>query len=715
MKKVIKMCWLLAMLCLATPKTGATPVDAASALSRTSQFVNSHAAGRMVPAGAELHLIHAEPSVTMADVSDYYVFTTGDGDAFVIIAGDDRAEPVLAYGEGTIDMTDMPCNLAGMLDHYKEQIDWLHAHPGAQVQQLPAMAQTVTVSPLLTSTWSQGEPYNNMCPYYKGKRCVTGCVATAMAQVMYYWKHPNDLPDLIGYSTMDGEIILPDLPPVTLDWDNMLDAYGFPFTYTQAQGDAVAVLMRYCGQASRMGYSPSGSGAVCEDQVVAMRMFGYNPATRLVHRYDYSAEEWRDMMVADLAQRHPILYAGFGDDGGHAFVVCGYNGSKFYIDWGWEGNWNGYFALDAFIGGGMDFNTNQQMITELYPFEFGVTIAPYDFEVDGIYYKKIDDGVKVTNRDESYGSYSGVVNIPSQVTSDGVTYTVTAIGNNAFRDCRNLTSVTLPSTVKTIGKYAFKSCSNLSHLVIPSSVKVIDYSAFQYCRRLTSLSLPASLEEIGYYAFYGCSGIPRVSIPGSVTSLGDGAFVNCSGLKTATIGNGVESISYRCFALCTGLTDVVISDGVKLIDESAFSDCRRLTTVTMGAGVDSLGYQAFYGCTSLKSLIMHPELPPFTAGDDCFSPVAYEQATVYVADEWIMDDYYWADVWTLFTHFAFMHDLPSTPDDVNGDGEVNIADINAVIDLILNGNEDARGDVNGDGEVNIADINAVIDLILDVD
>ena len=697
------------MLCLVAPSVGAAPVDAASALSRANQFVNSHAAGRLIPSATDLRLTYVEPSQAVAGASDYYVFTTGDDGAFIIISGDDRAEEVLAYGEGAIDMTDLPCNLAWMLGHYKEQIDWLHSHPGAQVQLLPAMAGATTVSPLLYSTWSQSEPYNNMCPYYKGKRCVTGCVATAMAQVMYYWKYPNDLPDLIGYSTMYGEIILPDLPPVTLDWDNMLDAYGPPFTYTPEQGNAVATLMRYCGQASRMGYGPSGSGAMCEDQVVAMRMFGYNPATCLIDRNDYSAQEWRDMMVADLVAHRPILYAGFGGDSGHAFVVCGYNGSRFYIDWGWEGSWNGYFALDAFL----DYNTNQQMITELYPFEFGVTIAPYDFEVDGIYYKKTDDGVKVTYRNEDYASYSGTVNIPSQVTSDGVTHTVTAIGNNAFRNCRNLTSVTLPSTIKTIGKYAFKNCTNLSRVVVPASVRLIDYSAFEYCSKMTSLSLPGGLEEIGYYAFNGCSRLSQVTIPGTVKKLGDGAFMNCTGLKTATIGDGVESIGYWSFAMCRALTDVVIGDGVKLIEEGAFSDCLNLTTVTMGAGVDSIGYQAFYGCPSLTSLIMHPELPPLTAGDDCFSLWAYEHATVYVADEWVREDYIWADVWILFTHYALIDELPSLKGDVNGDGEVNIADINALLDAILTGDTGAPSlDINGDSEVNVADINALIDLIL---
>jgi hypothetical protein len=319
-EKSVRLLWLLAMACLVCVNAGAAPVDAASALSRASGFVNSYAGSKKVPAKVDLQLAFAEPSATLMGASDYYVFNSSDGSAFVIAAGDDRAEPVLAYGEGAINMADLPCNLKWMLSHYKEQMDWLLDHPDAEVQLTEPSSQEVP--PLLPCHWSQGEPYNNMCPYYKGKRCVTGCVATAMAQVMYYWKYPAELPDLIGYSTMGGDIVLPDVPPVTLDWDNMLDGYGYPYTYTEEQGNAVATLMRYCGQASRMGYSPSGSGALCEDQVVAMRMFGYNPASILIKRENYSAEEWSAKMVADLVAHYPILYAGFSPDGGHAFVVC---------------------------------------------------------------------------------------------------------------------------------------------------------------------------------------------------------------------------------------------------------------------------------------------------------------------------------------------------------------------------------------------------------
>ena len=702
---------VLGLAALMSLNAWAASVDAVAAGATAKRFIQSSRAGR--PAAnrvADMRLVQARPSSVDARLNDYYVFNATDGSTFVIVAGDDRAMPVLAYGDGAIDMDDIPCNMQWMLDHYKEQMDWLLAHPEAEVR-LPA-PKAVVIAPLLPCNWYQTEPYNWLCPVNKGKHCVTGCVATAMAQVMYYWKYPDNLPDLIGYTTYSLGIVMPDIPPVTLDWDNMLDSYAM--SYTQEQGDAVATLMRYCGQASYMDYTPTGSGAICDDQVVAMRMFGYNPATLLLHRERYSYEEWDAMMLADLEAHCPILYAGNTPESGHAFVIDGYKNNRYHINWGWAGSSNGYFAIDAF----MDFTSNQVMINQLYPFEFGVDIAPYDFEVDGIYYKKCDEGsVKVANRDELFNSYSGTVNIPSQVTSGGVTYQVTAIGNGAFRNSKTLKKVTIPSTVTKIGKYAFMDCMSLTSVNIPSSVKVIDYAAFENCMGLTSINLPEGLEEIGYYAFAVCGRLSGVKIPNSVTSLGDGAFYGCYSLKSLDIGDGVEKVSYTAFAFCENLTTAAIGNGAKLIDAAAFYDCTRLEQITVGEGVDSIGDLAFDGCLALSRLIMHPELPPLTASEDCFDGAIYDKATVYVADEWIMEDYRWADVWILFSNFDLMENLPGggMPGDVNGDGEISIADINALIDAILTGEESSSFDVNGDGEVNIADINAVIDLILAAD
>ena len=683
----------------------AAPVDALAAHEKAMDFVvRPDAPGRMkAPARpADLQLVYCEPSGVLPQATDYYVFDGGGG--FVIVAGDDRAQEVLAYGDGALDMANLPCNLQWMLDHYVEQIEWLHAHPAAQVES--SFNSTTVIEPLLHCTWSQGTPYNDQCPIYKGEHCVTGCIATAMAQVMYYWRYPDELPELPAYIAHTNNIYVPALPGTQLDWDSMLD--GYSLYYTPAQGEAVATLMRYCGQVSSMEYGTNGSGSGCWNQLVGMQVFGYNLSAELVHRDDYDAGTWLAMMLEDLSNGYPILYSGHGDAGGHAFVVDGYDGFRFHINWGWEGSRDNYFALDAFDVAGMSFSFGQEMQYHLFPPEYTGT---HDFEVDGLCYKVNGNEVAVTSRLPACNSYRGDVVVPERVTHGGVTYKVTSVAYDAFRDCDGLLSVTLPATIRHIGKYAFKNCEHLSSITLPGSVATIDYGAFMDCSGLTSLTLSNGVGDIGYYAFYGCVRLKRVTIPGSVASVGFGAFMDCPSLTAVTIGNGTEIIDDEAFAFCRNLREVTIGDGTTVIGAAAFYECRNLNKMTLGMSVDSIGPMAFVGCKSLAKLTALPELSPLVAGEGTFDPVNFTTTTLVVRGE-MRENYICDDIWNKFEKIVNLED-EMIPGDVNSDGEVNIADVNAVIDAILGGGNQATAfDVNGDGEVNIADINAVIDLII---
>ena len=715
MNRITTLLSILSLLA-AVPMASAAPVDALVAGETASRFVTGPKATRDMKATANPdspRLVYCEPSAALPQAADYYVFDTRGG--FVIVAGDDRAQAVLAYGDGALDMSRMPCNLQWMLDHYAEQMEWLHTHPAERVE--PPFTSTTVVEPLLPCTWSQGTPYYDQCPLYHGEHCATGCIATAMAQVMYYWKFPDTLPALPAYTSLSYNIFVPALPGTALDWDNMLDEYAYQH-YTAAQGEAVATLMRYCGQGSSMNYGTDGSGAGCWNQMVAMQVFGYNLSSQLLHRDDYGTEEWNALMLEDLADGVPILYTGYDVEAGHAYVVDGFDGSMYHINWGWEGSGNGYFALDAFGVGSWDFSYAQEMQHRLFP---EIYSGPYDLEADGLYYKISGNEATVTYATPTFNSYRGQVTIPSQITAGGVTCTVTAIGNNAFRDCYQLTRVTLPPTVRHIGKYAFKNCVNLTSVSLPDAVVSIDYAAFQDCASLSALSLGNGLEQIGFYAFENCSGLKRLTLPCSVKDIGDFAFVWCSGLTRVDITGapGIDledydydgcEIGYGAFACCVNLREVGLGDGVVGIGESAFNSCVRLDKVTFGLTMDHIDTLAFHNCPSLARIISLPELPPDLAGVNCFDDEHYASTRVIVP-AFARDNYICDDMWTRFEVLVNLED-EMVPGDVNGDSEVNIADVNAIIDMILAGTSAPTADVNGDGEINIADVNALIDLIL---
>ena len=696
----------VAFMALVALNAGAAVVDQDEAQAVAVSFLNSQRTGKIASAaGGPLQLVHAERSMANQAACDYYVFNAGDGDAFVIVAGDDRAEEVLAYGEGALDLTDVPCNLQMMLNSYKKQMEYLHAHPDVQPEKAPNKA-SYRVSPLLQSNWSQGTPYNNQCPW----GCPTGCVATAMAQVMYYWRHPAELPGVSSYTTAYLGIPMPELPGTVVDWDNMLDDYWLT-AYSYASANAVATLMRYCGQACQMDYYTTGSSAAVEKQLQAMRSFSYNQTSMHLIKDDYPVEEWLSIMLTDLLFNEPILYTGYDDAAGHAFVVDGYDGSKFHINWGWAGTGNGYFALDAFNVQGMSFNTNQEMIVNIYPQGLAPTSAkPHDFEVDGIGYKVKGEEAEVTFTNYTGNSYADDVVIPSQVTYEGKTYPVTAIGHSAFRNCTRLKSLTLPNTIKRIGKYAFRDCYLLRSLTVPSSVTVIDNAAFIGCYLLSNVTLNNGLKSIEYFAFFDTPSLSVVNVPSTVTNVGDGAFMY-SGVKRVTLGNSVSNLNDYTFNNCFYLTDVTIGDKVKNIGDYVFEGCTNLMNVTIGSSVEWIGNEAFVDCPSLTSLVLKPVDPPVVAGTESFDEDAYQRVTLYVLpDSWI--DYVCADIWTLFDNIEEI--AASAPGDVNGDNEINVADVNALIDVIINGKagENERADVNLDGEVNIADVNALIDMIL---
>ena len=220
----------------------------------------------------------------------------------------------------------------------------------------------------------------------------------------------------------------------------------------------------------------------------------------------------------------------------------------------------------------------------------GLPTHAHDFEVNGIYYNYIDKDAKTV--EVTQGSYPGIgpigygndIIIPSNVTYDGITYSVTAIGEDAFSGCTALTSIAIPNSIVSIGENAFSGCSGLTSISIPNLVTSISNSTFSGCTGLTSITIPNLVTSIGNYAFHNCTNLTSVTIPNSVTLISDYAFYGCRGLISISIPNSVCSIGNYAFSGCKGLTSISIPNSVTSIDYTLLHSCSNLTSITVESG-----------------------------------------------------------------------------------------------------------------------------------
>lgn len=294
---------------------------------------------------------------TTTAVSPYYVFPFGENKGFAIVSGDDDMPEIVGYADhGTYDANNMPAAMAAFLNNYRATIEAMKQGNASAIKNIAEAKAlranntrtTTAVSPLLGDIkWNQSTPYNNMCPKYDDTNLsATGCVATAMAQVMMYWKYPNELKaDIQGYKTSTHELTVSgELKGQKYDWDNMLPSYS-NVNYNQTQADAVAKLMLHCGKAVEMDYGEESGAIVTPDHLA--KYFGYDSDLMLdLSRTCFTLAEWTALIDKELQAKRPILYSGLTTNGGHQFVCDGSDGNGLYhINWGWGGYQDGYFDI----------------------------------------------------------------------------------------------------------------------------------------------------------------------------------------------------------------------------------------------------------------------------------------------------------------------------------------------------------------------------------
>ena len=385
----------LALMVCASTQLQAADVDLATAQKAARSFMTKQVAnGRLrAPAATNLQLVKAEPSVAKPSAVDYYIFNSDK--SYVVVAGDDQAPEILMYGEeGCIDLNNIPPAMQWLLNKYKYQIDGLKA--GTMKASEPLRASTTPVAPLVKANWDQSAPYNNQCPTSGGSHAVTGCPATSLAMCYYKWKWPKTYPAVASISSSNG-IAAPALPERAADWDNIIDEYTGPTNYssTSAQKDAVAWLMRYAGQAiPDYSYGTSASGANDPEIYQGVLNMGYTDAQYLLLTelqgggwsgysngpQHYTDAQWNEFMLNELYKGNPIEYLAYDYSwyqlSGHAFNVfgCDANG-KYYVNWGWSGDSNGYCTLHNFTtstgatgqSGSYVFNYGEAMIIGIAP------------------------------------------------------------------------------------------------------------------------------------------------------------------------------------------------------------------------------------------------------------------------------------------------------------------------------------------------------------
>ncbi len=384
------------VLLLSAMATSAKPVDQETARRvAITQHRLAHAGDGPYPtfSSASFSLAYqARAAVTVADTQTvYYVFNAPNASGFVIVAGDDAVEPVLGYSTtGSFSMSRPSPEFMWWMGLYQRQIVdaarrhviapagvarmWEAMQAPTQAGSTPAPVQAAAaVGPLLKTEWDQSPYYNALCPFDRSanERTVTGCVATAVSQIMKYHNYPQRGRGDHGYSHQAYGYLYANFANATYNWAAMPNRVTGP-------NDAVALLMYHVGVSCDMSYgtgSSGGSGAYPSDAAEALkRYFDYKETVRNVERSSYNDNAWNSLIRSELDNSRPVEYHGFGDGSGHSFVCDGYNGNYFHINWGWDGQYNGYFLLSDLTpdnvgtgGGSGSYNTAQGAIIGIEP------------------------------------------------------------------------------------------------------------------------------------------------------------------------------------------------------------------------------------------------------------------------------------------------------------------------------------------------------------
>ena len=612
MKRNCIMLWAFLMMALtanAAPRTQAQMKEAAA------KAINVERSGKkMAPRKAA--------TLKVLKTTDQYQVIGNEQGGFAIIAADDLVPEVLGVS--------MSKYSEGQNENFKW---WLEAIQGAVQYAVQHNVKLNTIAPdpnkyptqvgpLMTTKWDQGEPFNDLLPQsIYGGQCITGCVATAMAQVLNYYKVP-----VCGIGTRtiyypqyntSGTPITANFGDHVYDWDNMLDEYTYG-NYNEAQVNAVATLMRDCGVAADMqyggsNYTENGSGAYSTEAAAGLRTyFGIADAECLERDY-YNDADWMDKVYTALSEDGPIYYGGASySSGGHAFVLHGYRADGMvYVNWGWSGDDDGYYNIDLLNPGYYHFDMGQDMI-------IGVKGAPRELTEENV--ELAEAGTLNTFLGDDKIGTVGTLKIKGD------------INGTDLRQIRRLGGID-ENGEKTDGYLQVLDLSE-ARIVDGGETYLTD----------NGKALATATDELPTKAFFGCKYLQKLILPAGLKSWGEGALGLCNQLRELEIGTPAEDASFKIVdeivwnndqneivaVLPTKSGELSIPKGTVELHNAAMAGCARLSKVVIPVSLTKIGRDAMHGCSGLSEIRIASKEVPELGGADVFTGVSFTSCKLYV-------------------------------------------------------------------------------------
>lgn len=622
----------------------------------------------------------ADSIIVVIDCEQLAVVTSDVG--FVVVAKNDEMSPILGYSQTsfTSDTLSLPDGLKWWLNEVSGNINF--SVPSTAPQKSKQLKGAV--DPLIKTHWNQTTPYNTYCPedvasettlrYQRGKRyqCPTGCIATAMAQILYYFQGLTHGTGKYGYNYVHNgfdnekeqiidvtDSIFFDFENTVFDWTNMIEDYQYYYNvydnhtedvknYTDEQEKAIGLLMQACGVASRMKYGYNESSATITNCIIGLsRNFGYKYSSH-IYQKDFNKDWWMNKIYTNISNGQPIIYAGYdryGDEKGHTFLLDGYDSEGLvHINWGWGGSYDGYYNLSNLCvilnaETVRDYTSRHEMVCDLQAPNYSPNIHIVNVAKAGSLAQLLPtsewesiEALKVTG--EVGGSDFEVLRnlCGRDIHNNPTTYKLMSL------DLSDIDIVDGDAPYMSIGTTnyytyddrfpaaAFNGCSGLLNIILPRSISRIedgsgyggwpsDIGAFTGCTGLKEIVIPEGVSWIGNHAFQGCTSLSKVLLPKSLNTIGRYVFYGCKALENIDLPDNLVTIGDGAFGSCTLLDNIQLPPNIDFLGGGIFAQCSSLKSIVIPDGVTALRASSFSGCSSLQSISLPSSVTTLDAYD----------------------------------------------------------------------------------------------------